>query len=73
MSEDGDKSREEKDPLTPARLRAMAEWFREFAAMGSVEQRLWQLDLAATYERLANEHELLQSRSKKLLSRRNRM
>ena len=44
--------------LSPARLRAMATWFREFAAMGSVEQRLWQLDLAATYERLAIEQEI---------------
>jgi len=43
--------------LSPARLRAMAEWFREFAALGSVEQRVWQLDLAATYERLAEERE----------------
>jgi hypothetical protein len=43
--------------LTPARLRAMAEWFREFAALASVEQRRWQLDLAAFYERLALERE----------------
>jgi hypothetical protein len=43
--------------LTPARLRAMAEWFREFAALGSAEQRRWQLDLAAYYERLAAERE----------------
>jgi hypothetical protein len=37
----------------------MAEWFREFAEMGSVEQRLWQLDLAATYERMAEEREAI--------------
>ena len=43
--------------LTPARLRAMAEWFREFAALASVEQRRWQLELAAFYERLAHERE----------------
>lgn len=43
--------------LTPARLRAMAEWFREFAALASVEQRRWQLELAAFYERLAFERE----------------
>lgn len=43
--------------LTRARLRAMAEWFREFAMMASVEQRLWQLDLAKTYERMAEERE----------------
>ena len=43
--------------LTPARLRAMAEWFREFAALASAEQRRWQLDLAAFYERLALERE----------------
>ena len=45
--------------LTPARLRAMAEWFREFAALASAEQRRWQLDLAAFYERLAFEREAL--------------
>jgi hypothetical protein len=45
--------------LTPARLRAMAEWFREFAALASAEQRRWQLDLAAFYERLALERETL--------------
>jgi hypothetical protein len=43
--------------LSPARLRAMAEWFREFAALASAEQRRWQLDLAAFYERLAAERE----------------
>jgi hypothetical protein len=43
--------------LTPARLRAMAEWFREFAALASAGQRRWQLDLAAFYERLAAERE----------------
>ena len=53
MSDDDSRSQ----LLTPARLRAMALWFREFAAMGSVEQRLWQLDLAATYERIADEQE----------------
>jgi hypothetical protein len=46
-----------RDSLTPARLRAMAEWFREFAALASAEQRRWQLDLAAFYERLATERE----------------
>lgn len=44
--------------LTPARLRAMAEWFREFAALASADQRRWQLDLAAYYERLAKEREV---------------
>jgi hypothetical protein len=43
--------------LTPARLRAMAAWFREFAALGSAEQRKQQLDLATYYERLALERE----------------
>jgi hypothetical protein len=37
----------------------MAEWFREFAALASAEQRRWQLDLAAFYERLALEREAL--------------
>ena len=46
-----------RESLTPARLRAMAEWFREFAALASAEQRRWQLDLAAFYERLAAERE----------------
>jgi len=58
MSDDDSSSQ----PLTPAHLRAMAEWFREFAAMGSVEQRLWQLDLAATYERMAREREAVDVR-----------
>ncbi len=43
--------------LSPARLRAMAEWFREFALLASAGQRRWQLDLAAFYERLARERE----------------
>ena len=55
MSHDDNGSRH--PTLTPARLRAMAEWFREFAASGSFEHRLWQLDLAAQYERLAEEQE----------------
>ena len=42
-------------PLTPTRLRAVAEWFREFALLGPLEQRLWQLWLAAHYEALADE------------------
>jgi hypothetical protein len=46
-----------QEAMTPARLRAMAEWFREFAALASAEQRRWQLDLAAFYERLAAERE----------------
>jgi len=43
--------------LSPARLRAMAKWFREFATLGSADQRRGQLDLAAHYERLADERE----------------
>jgi hypothetical protein len=43
--------------LTPARLRAMAAWFREFAALASAEQRHWQMQLAGYYERLADERE----------------
>ena len=43
--------------LSPARLRAMAEWFRQFAELASVEQRRWQLDLAEYHERLATERE----------------
>lgn len=43
--------------LTPARLRAMAAWFREFAALASAEQRHWQMQLAGYYERLAEERE----------------
>ena len=43
--------------LTPARLRAMAAWFREFAALASADQRRWQLDLAGYYDRLAEERE----------------
>lgn len=35
----------------------MAEWFRQFAELASVEQRRWQLDLAEYYERLATERE----------------
>ena len=43
--------------LTPARLRAMAAWFREFAALASAEQRHWQMQLAGHYDRLAEERE----------------
>ncbi len=43
--------------LTPARLRAMAEWFREFALLATAEQRRRQLELAAFYEQLARERE----------------
>jgi hypothetical protein len=43
--------------LSPARLRAMAEWLREFAALGSAEQRKLQLDLAVKYEHLAEERD----------------
>ena len=53
MSDDDSRSQ----PLTPARLRAMAEWFRQFAAMASLDQRFWQLELAAQYERIADEQE----------------
>ena len=45
-------------PLTSARLRAIAEWYCEFAAMAPVEQQYWKLDLAATYERLAVDREV---------------
>jgi hypothetical protein len=59
MSDDDGRSQ----PLTPARLRAMAQWFREFASMASVEQRLWQLDLATTYERMALERKTAEAGS----------
>jgi hypothetical protein len=54
MSEDGTSLGK---PLTPARLRAMAAWFREFAALASADQRVWQMQLAGHYERLAAERE----------------
>jgi hypothetical protein len=49
--------------LTPARLRAMAAWFREFAALASAEQRHWQMQLAGYYERLADEREAVMARA----------
>jgi hypothetical protein len=44
-------------PLSAARLRAMAAWFREFAALASADQRRWQIELAGYYDRLAEERE----------------
>jgi hypothetical protein len=41
----------------------MAQWFRKFASMASVEQRLWQLDLATTYERMALERKTAEAGS----------
>jgi hypothetical protein len=61
MSDDDGKglggSNVESRPLSAARLRAMAAWFREFAALASADQRRWQMDLAGYYERLAAERE----------------
>jgi hypothetical protein len=37
----------------------MAEWLREFAALGFAEQRRWRLGLAAHYDRPAEERETL--------------
>jgi len=57
LNRPGDPMSDDPKNLTPARLRAMAAWFREFAALGSAEQRKQQLDLARYYERLALERE----------------
>ena len=42
---------------SPARLRGIADWFREFAAMGSAAERGSWIDLAASYDQLAVERE----------------
>ena len=61
MSDDDGKRLDGKNvdsrPLSAARLRAMAAWFREFAALASADQRRWQIELAGYYDRLAEERE----------------
>jgi hypothetical protein len=60
----GRNGRDRPEPaLTPARLRAMAAWFREFAALASAEQRHWQMQLAGHYEQLADEREAVMARA----------
>ena len=49
-------------PYPPARLRGIADWFREFAAMGSAAERGSWLDLASYYYQLADDREKQQSR-----------